>query len=126
MSCVSYSSVDVYIDGVAYAMSQFNSSHYTYSINAAEDHYYFIRALTSSGAYLTSSPMWSEAGGPPPDTEPPLITAAGPFSGDGFFWNLRQLRSCRAAGAPGCRRSGHMAVQRAPCTPILLPGLRCL
>lgn len=64
-----YSSVDIYINGTAYAMTQMNTSHYSYTIPAAEDHYYFVRAREDvTGAYIISSPMWSTIGGagPPP------------------------------------------------------------
>jgi hypothetical protein len=66
---LTYTSVQIYIDGTAYTMSG-SSGTYTYTINAGEKHYYFVRAKTSSGGYVISSPMWSDTGASPPPPPP--------------------------------------------------------
>ncbi|MFW9994176.1 MAG: Ig-like domain-containing protein [Candidatus Odinarchaeota archaeon] len=76
----SYTSVEIYVDGISDSMNSAGSGQYTYTINAAEDHYYFIRAQTSSGDYIISSPMWSEADNPPPDTTPPTVAITNPVN----------------------------------------------
>jgi hypothetical protein len=63
-----YSSVNIYIDGLNYPMTKVDSDHYSYTIPAGANHYYFVLAKeTATGAYVVSSPMWSPGGGSPPD-----------------------------------------------------------
>jgi hypothetical protein len=75
-SSFTYSTVEIFIDGVSYPMSMIDSGHYSYTIQAGASHYYFVRAReTATGAYIISSPMWSSTGGSTPPPQPPSVEA---------------------------------------------------
>jgi hypothetical protein len=76
-SSFTYAAVEIFIDGISYPMTQIDSGHYSYTIQAGAKHYYFVRAREwITNAYIISSPMWSGVGGSTPPPEPPPITSS--------------------------------------------------
>lgn len=54
------------------SLSSYTTGEYRISIDASIDSWYFVRAKTSSGAYIVSSPIWTDDdGGTPPPPPPP-------------------------------------------------------